>query len=212
MSENTATTVTPDEALVDAHERLSEATAAHEQARADSEQARAALAELEAAADRGEAVKTAAYTEAKADLGLKSRRTSALATQVAQAQQAVDEGQKAAHLDGVRRMVSAIPSLDKPQQKAVKAFEEYLDAVRAQDKAVQELYAEAKDLPNYAHGKPGQERATGWPAYATLYQGQWKTEGRIGHVQIDGKPIRRPDLTKEAERLAETVVRLARTR
>ncbi|WP_272026937.1 hypothetical protein [Kocuria rosea] len=208
----TTTTVTPDDALTEVRERLCEATTAHEQARAASEQARADLAELEAAADRGEAVKTAAYTEAKADLGLKSRRTAALAAQVAQAQQAVNEAQKAAHLDGVRRMVSAIPSLDKPHQKAVKAFEDYLDAVRAQDQAIRDLYVEAKDLPDYAHGRLGQEKATGWPASATLYQGQWNTESRIGHVQIDGKPIRRPDINREAERLAETVVRLARER
>lgn len=109
-------------------------------------------------------------------------------------------------------MVQAIPSLDKARQKAVKALEDYLTAVRAQDQAVLGLYAKAKALPDYPHGKPGQERATGWPAYATLYQGQWKTEGRIGHVLIDGQPVRRPNVTREAGRLAETVVRLARER
>ena len=144
--------------------------------------------------------------------GLESRRTAALGTQVADAQNVMDEAHQAAHLDGVRRMVSAIPNPDKPHRKAVQAFEDYLDAARAQDQAVRELYAEAKDLPDYAHGRPGQEKPTGWPAYATPSQGQWNTESRIGHVQIDDRPIRRPDLTKEAERLAEIGVRQARTR
>lgn len=206
------TTSTPDEALAEAHEAHQGAVSAHKSAREASEAARATLATLEAQADRGEAVKTAAYTTAKADLGLKSRRTAALAAQVAEAQQAVDEAQQAVHHATLASMANALPDLDDDRRKAVRAFEDYLDAVRAQDRAIRELYTEAKDLPDYPHGKPGQEKATGWPAYATLYQGQWKTESRIGHVQIDGKPIRRPDINREAERLAETIVRLARTR
>ncbi|GEO95224.1 hypothetical protein [Kocuria turfanensis] len=206
------TTISPDDTLAEARERLTEATAAHQAAREASDAARATLAAFEAAADRGEEVDTATFTTAKADLSLKSRRTAALSAQIAEAQEAVDQAQEAVYAARLTDMAATLPSLDKPRQKAVKAFEDYLAAVRAQDDAVRELYAEAKGLPDFPHGKPGQEKATGWPAYATSYQGQWKIEGRLGHVLIDGKPIKRPDLTREAERLAEELVRQARTR
>lgn len=206
------TAISPNDTLAEARERLTEATAAHQAAREASDAARANLTALEAAADRGEEVDTATFTTAKADLSLKSRRAAALSAQVAEAQLAVDQAQEAVYAARLTDMADALPSLDKPRQKAVKAFEDYLAAVRAQDDAVRDLYAEAKDLPDYPHGKPGQEKATGWPAYATFYRGQWTTESRLGHVLIDGKPIKRPDLTREGERLAEELVRRARAR
>lgn len=201
MSETTtATTVTPDDALTGARERLSEATNAHQAAREASEHARAALAELEAAADRGEAVKTAVYTEAKAELGLKSRRTSALAAQVAQAQQAVDAAQEAVDRANLRSLAQAVPDVSKALTKAEKAVQEYLTALRAQDDAVQEVYRIAGGLPNLPGGSDGD----GWPCYDA------RLDHRIGFVRIDGVPIKRPQITHEAERLAETIVRLAR--
>ena len=199
MSENTAT---PAEVLAEARERHQNATEAHQAARATSEQARAVLAELEAAADAGQEVSTEDYTRAKADLNLKSRRTAALAAQVAEAQQAIAAAQETVDRANLRSLVQAVPDASKAHSKVEKAVQEYLTALRAQDDAVQEVYRIAGGLPNL----PGGSTEDGWPCYDT------RLDHRIGFVRIDGVPIKRPQITHEAERLAETIVRLARTR
>lgn len=196
------TTPTPDEALTEARERYQNAVNAHQGAREASEQARAALAELEAAADRGEDVDPGAYSAAKSELSIRSRRTAALAGQVAETQQAVDAAQVAVDRANLRTLAQAVPDTSKALQKAEKAVQEYLTALRAQDDAVQEVYRTADDLPNL----PGGSTEDGWPCHDP------GLNHRVGFLRLDGKPIKRPNITREAERLADELARLARTR
>lgn len=213
MTETTTASMTPDEALAQARERLTEATDAHQDAREASDAARATLAGLEAAADRGEDVNTGAYTEAKADLGLKSRRTAALAAQVAQAQQAVDAAQKAVDHARLVDMADALPDPSKAEEKARKAVREYLAALDAQADATNALlaFARAQGLPDTEH--PAPEGATGWPCFTFTGSTQPpRLTSRIGHLVVDGRKIGSVSRRDLGQRFADEIARLAQQR
>lgn len=200
-------TITPDDRVTQAEEALQVAQAAHDEARAASDEARTRLAGLESAADRGEPVDVHDYTAAKSDLGLKSRRTSALTGQVAAAQAELTAAQEAQFLDKLRQQARDLPDPSKAREKAVKAVQTYLDAVKERVNAVHALYQDAQSLPAIEHPAPA--GADGWPNHTSRFaNGRVEMSGRIGHLVLDGQRIDRNYVPEAAEKLADQVGRL----
>lgn len=202
------TTVTPDEMLAEARERHQGTVSAHQNAREASEAARATLAELEAAADRGEEVDTATFTTAKADLSLKSRRTAALAAQVAEADKAVTDAQEAVNAANIRDLTKAIPSAEKAREKALRAAREYALALTAEAEAVSVVHQAAKDLPLVDHTDP---QGTGWATTAgTGLHGVVSLNrfNKLGWLRVDGQRVAVPNVGKHIADLADEIDKL----
>lgn len=204
MSETTLA-LSPADALAEARESHREAINAHQAAREASDAARATLAQLEAAADRGEEVDTATFTTAKADLSLKSRRTAALAAQVAEADKAVTDAQEAVNAANIRELTKAIPSAEKAREKALKAAREYALALAAEAEAVSAVHKAAKDLPLVDHTDP---QGTGWATTAgTGLHGVVTLNkfNKLGWLRVDGQRVAVPNIAKHIGNLAEEI-------
>lgn len=199
------TTLTPEEMLTEARERLQEATDAHQDAREASDAARASLAEMEAAADRGEAVDTDLFVRARADLRLKSRRVAALASRVAEAEQAVTTAQEAVDAANIRTLAAAVPSSEKARQKALKAAQEYATALQAEADAVAVVHRAAKHLPLVSHTDP---EGTGWATTAgTGLHGVITLDkfNKLGWLLVDGQRVAAPIVGTHLANLADEV-------
>jgi hypothetical protein len=188
-----------------AMDTLARVTEEHQEAAAASDAARTALAELEAAADRGEQVDTEEYTRRKAALSIASRRTAALTRVIQTAKEKLYQAQEDVHNAYVRELKAAVPSADKAYLKALRASQEYATALIAQDDAIRALYQAAKDAPSLPH--PAPEGATGWPTSSTFHPGTGETVlgRRIGYLLVDGEKVERPQVGAALARLAEEI-------
>lgn len=213
MAETTAT-ANAEAALEQARQTLAVVAADHAEAAVASDAARAALGELEAAADRGEHVDVKAYTEARAAVSLASRRTAALTKVLAAAERDVTAAQEAVDAAGIRALAADVPDPSKARMKALRAVEEYLNAVRARQEAVDGVHKAGRALPLIPH-RPEllgitDAPTTGWPAWTTRSADGAVTLGRrIGPLLIDGEQIARPEVATELERLLDDARQLA---
>ncbi|OLT09320.1 hypothetical protein BJF77_11065 [Kocuria sp. CNJ-770] len=203
--------MTPDEALAKARERLQEATTAHHQAREESDKVRAALVELEAAADRGEDVDADEYGRVKSTLGIRSRRTAALAGRAAEADRAVSEAQQAVDAANIRTLAAAVPSAEKARQKAIKAAQDYATALKAEAEAVAAVHKAAKDLPLVDHTDP---QGTGWATTAgTNLHGVITLNkfNKLGWLIVEGKRVAAPVVGTHLGSLSDEIGKLGQS-